>query len=121
MFACAQRVPGLAGCRQEARTQDGAFSVDAAVTHATSGRQVAIEADGPTHFLLSGREVTGDTLARNRALAARGYVVVSVPYWEWGEVKGGAVQQAAYLQRKVEAALREQACGSRLAGGAAAA
>ena len=125
VFSCAQQLPCLVSCSQKARTADGAFSVDVAATHAGSGRRLAIEADGPAHFLLHGREMTGNTLARNRVLASRGYVVVSVPYWEWDEMKGDAAQKAAYLQRKVEAALQQQApgCdgGSRPGGGAAAA
>lgn len=51
-----------------------------------------------------------DTLARNRALAARGYVVVSVPWWEWNELKKD--DQAAYLTRKIEGGLKQQQQGS---------
>jgi len=93
----------MTDCRQEARTEDGAFSVDVMATHTGSGKRLAIEADGPWHFLRPGRQVNGETLARHRALAARGYVVVSVPWWEWHELKKS--DQAAYLSRKVEAAL----------------
>jgi len=101
---CAQQLHSLLiDCRQEARTEDGAFSIDVVATHTASGKRLAIEADGPTHFLRPGRQVTGDTLARNRVLAAHGYVVVSVPYWEWAELKKS--EQADYLARKVEAAL----------------
>jgi len=50
--------------------------------------------------------VTGETLARNRALAARGYVVVSVPWWEWAELKKSG--QAAYLTRKIEGVVLNQ-------------
>jgi len=57
----------------------------------------------PSVLMWPGRQVTGDTLARNRALAARGYVVVSVPYWEWAELKKS--EQAAFLTRKIDAAL----------------
>ncbi|KAI8475360.1 MAG: hypothetical protein J3K34DRAFT_484527 [Monoraphidium minutum] len=112
VFECARRLPCLADCRQEARTPDGAFSVDVAAAHAASGRRLAIEADGPWHFMRSGREPTGETLARNRALAARGFVVVSVPWWEWQEVRGDAAAQDAYLLRKVEAALSARRAGA---------
>jgi hypothetical protein len=105
VFAAAQRLPTLTGCRQEARTGDGAFSIDVAAKHAASGRLLAIEADGPFHFLRPGRRPTGETLARNRALAARGYVVVCVPWWEWAKVQGDAVAEEAYLARAVEAAV----------------
>jgi hypothetical protein len=105
VFAAAQRLPTLTGCRQEALTDDGAFSVDVAAKHAASGRLLAIEADGPTHFLQPGMRPTGDTLARNRALAARGYIVVSVPYWEWDKVRGDAEAEESHLARAVEAAV----------------
>ncbi|GBF91357.1 hypothetical protein Rsub_04097 [Raphidocelis subcapitata] len=105
VFECARRLPGLADCRQEARTPDGAFSVDVAALHAASGLRLAMEADGPTHFLRPGREVGGHTLARNRALSARGCVVVSVPYWEWAKVQRDAGKAAAYLSQAVEDAV----------------
>ncbi|KAI8475363.1 MAG: hypothetical protein J3K34DRAFT_464874 [Monoraphidium minutum] len=111
VFECARRLPCLADCRQEARTPDGAFSVDVAATHAASGRRLAIEADGPTHFLRPGREPTGDTLARNRA-HMRGFAVVSVPWWEWQKVRGDAAAQDAYLLRKVQVALSAQQEGA---------
>jgi hypothetical protein len=72
VFAAAQRLPTLTGCRLEARTHDGAHSIDVAAKHAASGRLLAIEADGPVHFLQPGMRPTGETLARDRALAARG-------------------------------------------------
>ncbi|KAI8475158.1 MAG: hypothetical protein J3K34DRAFT_517600 [Monoraphidium minutum] len=108
VFARARRLPNLADCRQEARTPDCALRVDVAATHAASGRLLAIEADGPTHFLRPSGQPTGVTLARNRALAARGYVVVPVPWQEWARLVGGAPAQDAYLQRRVEAALKAQ-------------
>ncbi|GBF93376.1 hypothetical protein Rsub_06414 [Raphidocelis subcapitata] len=120
VFECARRLPGLADCCQEARTPDGAFSVDVAALHAASGLRLAIEADGPTHFLRPGREVGGDTLARNRALSARGCVVVSVPYWEWAKVRRDAGKAAAYLSQAVEDAVarwRRQQVGSSSSGG----
>jgi hypothetical protein len=107
VFAIAQRLPCVDACSQEARTEDGAFSVDVAATHIPSGRRLAIEADGPVHFLLPGWQETGETLARNRALAARGYLVVSVPHWEWDALRGSRAREA-YLQRKVEAALSRE-------------
>jgi len=105
----------LSDCRQEALTEDGALSVDVLATHTASGRRLAIEADGPTHFLEPGRKLTGETLARNRALAARGYVVVSVPWWEWGEVRSES-DRAAYLSGKVKVALLRQHTQQKVAG-----
>jgi len=120
---CAEQLHSLlTDCHQAARTEDGAFNIDVAATHTGSGKRLAIEADGPTHFLRpSGRQVNGESLARNRALAARGCVVVSVPYWEWDELTKS--EQAAYMTRNIEAALHEQGGGGgcgKVQGGAAA-
>jgi len=113
---CAEQLHSLlTDCSQEACTEDGAFSIDVVATHTASGKRLAIEADGPTHFLRPGRHVNGETVSRNRALAARGYVVVSVPYWEWDELKKS--DQAAYLARKVEGVVLKQKRGSGSGGG----
>jgi hypothetical protein len=85
VFAAAQQLlPGLwqEPPAPEQVTADGALSIDIAATTA-AGARVAIEADGPTHFIQPGDAVSGPTLFRNRALAARGYAVLSIPYWEW--------------------------------------
>ena len=50
---------------------------------------IAVEADGPTHFLRNRRErnglprPSGETRVRDRLLAAWGWTVVSVPYTVW--------------------------------------
>ncbi|KIZ07072.1 hypothetical protein MNEG_0881 [Monoraphidium neglectum] len=111
VFACARRLTGLAACCQETLTEDGAYSIDVTAMHTASGQRLAIEADGSTHFLLPGWQPTGDTLARDRALAARGYVVVTVPCWEWDAKLGDAAQQTAYLRRKVALALQKLEAG----------
>lgn len=61
--------------------------------HTASGAKLAIEADGPSHFLQPGMQPAGVILACNRALAARAYVVVVVPPWEWSEVTQQQQQQ----------------------------
>ncbi len=47
----------------------------------------AIEFDGPSHFLAC-RAPTGATLIKRRHLELLGYILVSVPYWEWDELSG---------------------------------
>jgi hypothetical protein len=86
----------------EQRIADGALSIDIAAT-TRSGVQLAIEVDGPYHFVQPDDTLTGPTLFRNRALAARGYVLVSIPYWEWRKL-GGAAQRQQYLLSKLQAA-----------------
>jgi len=97
----------LSGCQEEARTADGAFRMDVLAVHSATGQRVAIEADGPSHFLRPCGRPRGDTAARDRALAARGYVVVSVPHWEWDGMRVG--DRGGYLRRRIEAALRSAA------------
>ena len=52
---------------------------------------IALEADGPTHYV--GQSHNGATKLRRRLLAARGVKVVSVPYFGWGRLQGGAAQE----------------------------
>jgi very-short-patch-repair endonuclease len=107
VFVALQRLP--AGTWQqppesEQLTADGAFSIDIAATTA-GGAKVAIEVDGPTHFIQPGRTPDGTTQFRDRALAARGYVVVSIPYWEWDALRD-ATRQQQYLLTKLQPAVQ---------------
>jgi hypothetical protein len=43
---------------------------------------------------------------RNRALAARGYAVVTVPYYDWYQLQQDKVTEEEYLQRKIHTALQ---------------
>ena len=54
------------------------------------------QADGPHHWLANRRAPTGETLGRRRLLAARGWAVVSVPYFDWPS--GGARDKQAYMR-----------------------
>jgi hypothetical protein len=110
VFAAVQALP--AGTWQqppvlEQRTADGALSIDIAAT-TSSGVQLAIEVDGPSHFVRPNYKLTGPTLFRNRALAARGYVLVSIPYREWSKLRGAA-QKQQYLLSSLQAAAAERA------------
>jgi hypothetical protein len=86
--------------KQEERTRDKNFSIDIfAVT--TAGVRLAVEVDGPTHFVSPGNKVDGRTKYRDRALKARGYTVVSIPGWEWEKLQG-AKQKQEYLVNKLK-------------------
>jgi hypothetical protein len=107
VFVAVQRLP--AGTWQQTPesgklTADGAFSIDIAAT-AAGGAKVAIEVDGPTHFTQPGRMPDGGTQFRDRALAARGYVVISIPYWEWGALRDTTRKQQ-YLLTQLQPALQ---------------
>ncbi|KAG1677580.1 hypothetical protein FOA52_014478 [Chlamydomonas sp. UWO 241] len=79
VLAVVRQLPGCSGATYEQATDDGLFSIDIAV-HLPDGSRLAVEVDGPQHFLSSpsGR-LNGATLLRNRLLEARGWRVVSVP------------------------------------------
>lgn len=52
-------------------------------------RQIAVEVDGPPHFSRSRPfRPTGSTAAKRRCLQLRGYSVLSVPFYEWRQLKG---------------------------------
>jgi hypothetical protein len=57
---------------------------------------VALEVDGPSHFLQDGRQ-EGSTLLRNRTLAAHGWRVVVVDYRVWN-AQQTQEQREAYLR-----------------------
>jgi hypothetical protein len=58
---------------------------------AAAARRVAVEVDGPAHFTNSlPHSLLGSSLAKQRCLQARGWAVLSVPYFTW---EGLAKQQ----------------------------
>ncbi|EOD20757.1 hypothetical protein EMIHUDRAFT_255423, partial [Emiliania huxleyi CCMP1516] len=87
--------PGFEEEHLEPRT---GYSLDLALPSS----RIAIEVDGPFHFLLpDGRGVrkpNGPTLLKRRLLAAAGWRVISVPFYEWDGLATASERQA-YLQR----------------------
>lgn len=62
---------------------------------------MALEVDGAQHFsVMSPYLETGETQARNALLESRGYRVVSVPFYEWDELKT-MKEQTLYLDKKL--------------------
>ena len=70
--------------------------IDIAIERA--GAPVALEVDGPTHFLQDGRP-TGSTRLRNRMLAAYGWRVVILNHRTWQDMDADDAQQEEYLRR----------------------
>jgi hypothetical protein len=68
--------------------------------------RLAIEVDGPTHFLHTGR-VNGPTRLRNRLLEAHGWCVRSVDVFAWKRLS--RTQREAYLQQLLLSAERQGA------------
>jgi hypothetical protein len=60
--------------------------------------------------MLTGPTLSGPTLFRNMALAARGHVLVSIPYRAWDRLHGAAAKQQQYLDSTLQEA--EQAAAS---------
>ena len=105
----------------EALVLDGLHSVDALV-RLSDGREVAVEFDGPTHFLHSltpperveggassasaarTPEPNGNTRLRDRLLVEGGYLVVSIPHWEWDALCGSGAQDE-YVKARMGAAM----------------
>ena len=73
----------------EGATDDGLFRVDCLL----ADRRVAVEADGPSHYLAD-RAPNGPTRLRRRLLEARDLRVVSVPYFEWDPLPTDAAKDA---------------------------
>ncbi|KAG1668968.1 hypothetical protein FOA52_001013 [Chlamydomonas sp. UWO 241] len=92
-----RQLPGCSDASSEHQTDDGLFSIDIALPG--GNKKLAVEADGPTHFLSNTPAVpTGATRLRNRLLEARGWRVVSVPVTERDrQVAKGAQAANAYL------------------------
>lgn len=85
----------------EQLTEDGVFSIDIAATRADSVR-LAIEVDGPRHFMLPDNDLNGPTRSRNMLLESKGFRVVSISYFDWHALP--ADQQLAYLLGRVQQA-----------------
>ena len=68
----------VVGAAEEGGT--GGYAIDAAVEGA-DGLRVAVEVDGPAHFI--GRRPTGATALKRRQLRHLGWRVLPVAHWEW--------------------------------------
>ena len=84
--------------QSEQPTADKACLIDIAAVTA-SGVKVAIEVEGPQHYVQPKRTLTGATQSRNRTLAARGYAVISIPYWDWDSLRSTEEQQRYLLTK----------------------
>ena len=61
--------------------------------------KTAVEFDGPTHYLKSGRP-NGATTFKTRLLEALGWRVIHIPYYEWDELRTRN-DKKAYLRQKL--------------------
>ncbi|KAF6259166.1 hypothetical protein COO60DRAFT_1047049 [Scenedesmus sp. NREL 46B-D3] len=113
VFAALQRLTraGALSWRQAPQQEqlavpDNACLIDIAGVTA-AGVRLAIEVDGPYHFLWPNGRLNGPTQHRNRVLAARGCAVVSVRYTEWADLKGAQDKQQ-HLLKLIKTAIQQQ-------------
>jgi len=72
------------------------YRIDAVVE--VNGKQIAVEVDGPSHFIGRSSERTGSTILKHRQVAALdGMTVVSIPYWEWDNLENDT-EKKKYVQ-----------------------
>ena len=72
--------------KEEHRCETSGYSIDALVT-LKNGEQVAVEVDGPFHFVGRSKQPAGPTLLKHRQLRRLGWRLATVPYWEWDRDK----------------------------------
>jgi len=88
--------------REEVRTPQG-YSIDAVVSVDGDRVKVAVEVDGPSHFVGSSRVPSGSTALKRRQLRAAGVRLLAVPYWEWDALRNEA-ERREYLRRGLDEA-----------------
>jgi len=90
-------------------TMETGYSIDFLVT-TKNGTNVALEADGPRHFLGETKISNGSTRMKHRQVRKLdGIKVVSVPYWEWNSIRidnNNTMFQRAYLEELLELPLK---------------
>ena len=73
------------------------YRIDAVVK--VEGKKIAVEVDGPYHFIGRSGELTGSSILKHRQVAAiDGIQVISIPYWEWNEHKYDNEKKKQYLR-----------------------
>ena len=80
--------------QEEYRCETTGYSIDAVAT-LKNGDRIAVEVDGPSHYLGGSQQPTGATQLKRRQLRHFGLRLVSTPYWEWGRSSNGAVASLA--------------------------
>ena len=65
----------------ESRCERGSFGLPG-----RAGGRIALAAEGQGRFFANSHLPTGNMIVRHRLLAARGWAVLSVPYYLWAEL-----------------------------------
>ena len=78
---------------------ESGYRIDA-VVKVGHGRKVAVEVDGPSHYIH--RRPTGSTILKHRQVTRLDLIeVMTVPYWEWRELKSKKMKEL-YLREKID-------------------
>ena len=72
----------VAHVEEEYHCETSGYSIDALVT-LNDGQRIAVEVDGPSHFLGRPQQPTGATLLKHRQMRYVGWRLESVHYWAW--------------------------------------
>ena len=85
-----------ANVREEHRCEKSGYNIDAVVT-LNDGEQVAVEVDGPCHFLGRSHQPTGATLLKHRQLRYFEWRLEIVLYREWEDDTEAAMRKLHWL------------------------
>jgi len=97
------QVPGVSDIQTEALTEDNMFSIDIVARY--KDRAVAIEVDGPFHYMVNRPGIiTGDTLWRRKHLAVKGYHVLPIRATEYMDISSSEAR-VSHLHSLLDAAL----------------
>ncbi|RDD38669.1 FAST kinase domain-containing protein 3, mitochondrial [Trichoplax sp. H2] len=66
----------------------------------THYKRIAIEVDGPYHFLHNSTKLIGESKMKHRQLRLLGWTVVQVPYFDWEELNTDD-ERKQYMKRKI--------------------
>ena len=104
---------------EEERCQRSGYGLDALAGRLGIGGHVAVEVDGPSHFVGRSRLPTGATLLKRRQLRHFGWRLASVPYWEWDALsdRDDADEELRRRRRYLQRRLDEVARGGQGGGG----
>ena len=102
---------GLEVLEEQVLEEDGGgYSMDMILKGLGGKRRVAVEVDGPSHFVKVAGEggerrwrENGSTRLKRRLLAGLGWEVLSVPFFEWTVLRGKAAKEA-YARRLLQTA-----------------
>jgi hypothetical protein len=96
--------PGADAVAAPAEGGDGSAVVAAVDT-------IAIEVDGPTHFLHYSRRASGSTQLKRRQLRRAGWRLVSVPYFDWPRPPKDRTEVTTEQREYLAALLSAEDCG----------